>query len=97
MLISFEGDNCVCDGEYFITPGVYGYEVYNCGTDAEEAKEQFSDFSDESFEVCLRWVYNKLYSLPENVTITTKFSGIVNGNPVSGEALIVDDGYKGRF
>lgn len=94
MLISFEGDNCVCDGEYFITPGVYGYEVYNCGTDEEDAKEQFSS---DSFETCLRWIYDKLYSLPENVTITTKISGVVNGNPVSGEAHIVDDGYKGRF
>jgi hypothetical protein len=43
--------------EYFITEGMYEYEVYTCGTDEEDAKEVYSS---ESFEECLTWVWNSL-------------------------------------
>lgn len=57
MDIRLEMDNWVVNDEYFITEGVYGYEVYSCGTDKEEAKLQYSN---ESFEACLTWIWNSL-------------------------------------
>lgn len=57
MNVELVMDNWIIDEEYFITEGVNGYEVYNCGTDEEEAKELFSS---ESFEECLTWVWNSL-------------------------------------
>ena len=57
MEIRLEMDNWIINDEYFITEGVYGYEVYNCGTDEEEARELFSS---ESFEECLTWIWNSI-------------------------------------
>lgn len=57
MKIRLEMDNWIINDEYFITEGVYEYEVYNCGSDNEEAKELFSS---KSFEECLTWVWNSL-------------------------------------
>lgn len=41
----------VCNDEYLITNGLYGYEVYICGTEV---------FVSESFEECLTWIWNSL-------------------------------------
>ena len=57
MEVRLEMDNWIINDECFITEGVNGYEVYNCGTDVEEAKELFSS---ESFEECLTWIWNSL-------------------------------------
>lgn len=57
MDIKLEMDNWVVNDEYFITEGLNGYEVYTCGTDEENAKEQFSS---EQFEECLTWIWNSL-------------------------------------
>ena len=57
MNIRLEMDNWIINDEYFITESVYGYEVYLCGTDNEKAKEQYSS---ESFEECLTWIWNSL-------------------------------------
>jgi hypothetical protein len=57
MDIRLEMGNWVVNDEYFITEGLDGYEVYNCGTDEEDAKEQFSS---SSFEECLTWIWNSL-------------------------------------
>ena len=57
MEVRLEMDNWIVNDEYFITEGVYGYEVYNCGTDEEEARELFSS---ESFEECLTWIWNSI-------------------------------------
>ena len=56
MNIKYENETWVIEDEYFITREVHEYTVYNCGTETEEAKEQFSS---ESFEECLSWIYNK--------------------------------------
>lgn len=56
MEIRLEMDNWIVNDEYFITEGINGYEVYNCGTD-EEANELFSS---TSFEECLTWIWNSL-------------------------------------
>ena len=57
MNIELEMGNWVINNEYFITEGVYGYEVYSCGTEDEEATELYSS---ESFEECLTWIWNSL-------------------------------------
>lgn len=57
MEVRLEMDNWIVNDEYFITEGINGYEVYNCGTDEEEASEQFSS---TSFEECLTWIWNSL-------------------------------------
>lgn len=57
MDIRLEMDNWIVNDEYFITEGLHGYEVYTCGTDENEAEEQFSS---ESFEECLTWIWNSL-------------------------------------
>lgn len=57
MEIRLVMDDWVINDEYFITEGVYGYEVYVCGTDKEDAKEQFASVS---FEECLTWIWNSL-------------------------------------
>lgn len=57
MDIRLEMGSWIINDEYFITEGLNGYEVYNCGTDEEEAKELFSS---ESFEECLTWIWNGL-------------------------------------
>ena len=57
MNIILEMDNWIINDEYFITEGVHGYEVYLCGTENEEAEEQYSS---ESFEECLTWIWNSL-------------------------------------
>lgn len=57
MDIRLEMDNWVVNDEYFITEGLNGYEVYTCGTDEEDAEEQFSS---SSFEKCLTWIWNSL-------------------------------------
>ena len=57
MNIVLEMGNWIVDDEYFITNSFYGYEVYKCGTEAEEAKELYSS---ESFEECLTWIWNSL-------------------------------------
>lgn len=48
------GHWCVND-EYFITEGVYGYEVHTFGSEDEESKEVYSN---ETFEGCLTWIWN---------------------------------------
>lgn len=55
MEIRLVMDNWVVNDEYFITEGLSCYEVYSCGTDDKEAEEQFSS---ESFEECLTWIWN---------------------------------------
>lgn len=57
MNIVLEMDSWIVNDEYFITEGVNGYEVFSCGTDTEEAAHQFSS---ESFEECLTWIWNSL-------------------------------------
>lgn len=57
MEIRLEMDNWIVNDEYFITEGINGYEVYNCGTDEEESNELFSS---TSFEECLTWIWNSL-------------------------------------
>lgn len=57
MNVVLEMDNWVINDEYFITEGVYGYDVFTCGSDEEETKELFSS---ESFEECLTWIWNSL-------------------------------------
>ena len=57
MNIVLEMNNWIVNDEYFITEGIYGYEVYSCGTETEEAKELYSS---ESFEECLTWIWNSL-------------------------------------
>jgi hypothetical protein len=57
MNITLEMDNWIVNDEYFITTGVYEYEVYSCETDEDEAKELFSS---SSFEECLVWIWNSL-------------------------------------
>lgn len=57
MEIRLEMGNWIINEEYFITEGVNEYEVYNCGTDEEEASELFLS---ESFEECLTWIWNSL-------------------------------------
>ena len=57
MEIRLEMGNWIINEEYFITEGVNEYEVYNCGTDEEEASELFSS---ESFEEGLTWIWNSL-------------------------------------
>ena len=57
MDIKLEMGNWVVNDEYFITEGVYEYEVYSCGTENEEATELYSS---ESFESCLTWIWNNL-------------------------------------
>ena len=59
MDIKYENETWVIEDEYFITREVHEYTVYNCGTETEEAKEQFSS---ESFEECLEWVWRKVNS-----------------------------------
>ena len=39
MNVVLEMENWIVNDEYFITQGLNEYEVYNCGDDAEEAKE----------------------------------------------------------
>ena len=41
MNIVLEMENWIVNDEYFITQGLNGYEVYNCGDDTEEAKELY--------------------------------------------------------
>lgn len=55
MNIVLDMGNWVVNDEYFITEGVYGYEVYTVGTEEEESKEVYSN---ESFESCLVWIWN---------------------------------------
>jgi hypothetical protein len=57
MHIELEMGNWIVNDEYFITEGFYGYEVYRCGTETDEAKELYSS---ESFESCLTWIWNSL-------------------------------------
>ena len=57
MDIRLEMDSWIINDEYFITEGIYEYEVYTCGTDEEDAKQQFSS---PSFEECLTWIWNSL-------------------------------------
>ena len=47
----------VCNDEYLITNGLYGYEVYIYGTEDADSKEVFTS---ESFEECLTWIWNSL-------------------------------------
>lgn len=56
MEIRLEMDEWVINNEYFITNGLENYEVYTCGTDENEAEEQFSG----TFEECLTWIWNSL-------------------------------------
>lgn len=64
MNIKYENETWVIEDEYFITREVHEYTVYNCGTETEEAKEQFSS---ESFEDCLRWVWRRCNPLHKKV------------------------------
>ena len=57
MNIRLEMGDWIVNDEYFITEGVHGYEVYSCGTEEEEVKEQYLS---ESFEECLTWIWNSL-------------------------------------
>ena len=57
MNIRLKRDNWIVNDEYFITEGLNGYGVYTYGIDEEDAKEQFSS---ESFEECLTWIWNSL-------------------------------------
>lgn len=57
MEIRLEMGNWVVNDEYFITETMYGYGVYNCGTDECEAE---CIFESESFEECLTWIWNSL-------------------------------------
>ena len=58
MDIRLKMDNWIVNDEYFITEGLHGYEVYSYDrTDENEAEEQFSS---ESFEECLTWIWNSL-------------------------------------
>ena len=57
MEVRLKMDNWIVNDEYFITEGINGYEVYNYGTDVEEASELFSS---TSFEECLTWIWNSL-------------------------------------
>ena len=57
MEVRLEMDNWIVNDEYFITEGINGYEVYNCGSDEEEASELFSS---TSFEECLTWIWNSI-------------------------------------
>lgn len=57
MEVRLEMDNWIVNDEYFITEGINGYEVYNCGSDEEEANEVFSS---TSFEECLTWIWNSI-------------------------------------
>lgn len=57
MDIKLEMGNWVVNDEYFITEGVYEYEVYSCGTENEEATKLYSNMS---FEACLTWIWNSL-------------------------------------
>lgn len=56
MEIRLEMDEWIINNEYFITNGLENYEVYTCGTDENEAEEQFSG----TFEECLTWIWNSL-------------------------------------
>ena len=57
MEVRLEMDTWNINDEYFITDGMYGYEVYTCGSDEKDAEQVFSS---ESFEECLTWVWNSL-------------------------------------
>ena len=58
MEIRLEMGSWIINDEYFVTEGVYGYEVFCYDPDdEEEAKELFSS---ESFEECLTWIWNSL-------------------------------------
>ena len=49
MEVRLEMDNWIINDEYFITEGVYGYEVYNCGTDQEEAIYQLKAIASNEY------------------------------------------------
>lgn len=56
MNVVLEMENWIVNDEYFITQGLNEYEVYNCGDDAEEAKELYTG----TFEECLTWIWNSI-------------------------------------
>ena len=57
MNIILEMENWIVNDEYFITTTAYGYAVYKCGNDIEDAEELFES---ESFEECFVWIWNSL-------------------------------------
>lgn len=56
MNIVLEVENWIVNDEYFITQGLNGYEVYDCGDDTKEAKDLYTG----TFEECLTWIWNSI-------------------------------------